>query len=272
MRWIREHKLIASLLSLLIILALVFVVSIASGAGGNALSDVVNSGNSGIAGFFSNIGGSIKDGVVGIIDNKNLKSQIDQLEEEKAELERQLVEAQLEASQLAQLQELSGLLNYDYTKAKFNVVSCDVTLEDLSNWTGVFTINRGTESGIETGDVVINGIGLVGKVCDTGEGWAKVKPVIGEENNISFMLARSNEQLGVASGAKDGSFSGYMFDENSTVAESDILITSGMGIYPAGIEIGSVTSVSFNDDKLIKEVTIEPAVDFASLRKVAVII
>jgi len=45
-----------------------------------------------------------------------------------------------------------------------------------------------------------------------------------------------------------------------------------MGLYPAGIEIGSVTSVSYNKDKLIKEVTIEPVVDFASLRKVSVII
>lgn len=272
MRWIREHKLIASLLSLLVILALIFVVSIASGAGGNSFTSVVNSGNSGVAGFFSNIGSSVKDGIVGIIDNKNLKAQIDQLEEEKAELERQLAEAKLEASQLEQLQELSGLLNYDYTKAEFNVVSCDVTLEDLSNWTGVFSINKGTESGIEIGDVVIDGVGLVGKVCEVGEGWAKVKPVLAEDNNVSFMLARSNKQLGVASGTKEGLFSGYMFDENSTVAESDILITSGMGVYPAGIEIGNVTSVSFNDDKLIKEVTIEPAVDFASLRKVAVII
>ena len=272
MRWIRKHKLIASLLSLLIILALVFVVSVNSGAGGNAVSSVVNNGNAGIAGFFANIGGNLKDGVTGIIANKNLKAEIDQLEEEKAELERQLAEAQLEASQLAQLQELSGLLNYDYTKAKFDVVSCDVALKDFSNWTQVFTIDRGTEAGIENGDIVINGVGLVGKICEVGEGWAKVKPVIAEENNISFMLARSNEQLGVAYGDKDGNFKGYMFDENSAVAESDILITSGMGIYPAGIEIGSVTSVSFNDDKLIKEVTIEPAVDFASLRKVAVII
>ena len=182
------------------------------------------------------------------------------------------MEAKLEAMQLAQLQELSGLLNYDYTKTKFNVVSCDVTLENLSDWKGIFTINKGSEAGIEKGDVVINGIGLVGKICEVGNGWAKVKPVIAEENNISFMLARSNNQLGVASGSKNGKFGGYMFDENSTVAESDILITSGMGIYPAGIEIGSVTSVSFNDDKLIKEVTIEPAVDFTSLRKVAVII
>ena len=272
MRWIREHKLIASLLSLLLVLTIIFIVSITSGAGGNSFSAIVNEGNSGIAGFFANISSNIKDGASGILSSKNLQSQIDQLEEEKGELERLLAEAKLEAAQLAQLQELAGVLNYDYTKEKFNVVSADVTLSDLSNWTGVFTIDRGSEVGIKNGAIVLNGVGLVGKVCEVGEGWAKVKPVIDEESNISFMLARSNDQLGVASGSKDGSFSGYMFKENSTVAESDILITSGMGLYPAGIEIGSVTSVSYNKDKLIKEVTIEPAVDFASLRKVAVII
>ena len=272
MRWIRQHKLIASLVSLLVILAVIFVVSITTGTGGNSVTSVVNGGNSGIAGFFANIGHNIKDGATGIFSGKSLQEKINVLEDEKAQLERELVEAKLEAMQLAQLQELSGLLNYDYTKTKFNVVSCDVTLENLSDWKGIFTINKGSEAGIEKGDVVINGVGLVGKICEVGSGWAKVKPVIAEENNISFMLARSNNQLGVASGSQNGKFGGYMFDENSTVAESDILITSGMGIYPAGIEIGSVTSVSFNDDKLIKEVTIEPAVDFTSLRKVAVII
>ena len=272
MRWIRKHKLITSLISLLVVLAVVFAVSVASGAGGNSISSVVNNGNSSITGFFANLGNGLKDGVVGIIGNKNLKAQIDQLEEEKGELERLLAEAKLEAEQLAQLKELSGVLNYDYTKEQFNIVSADVTVRDLSNWNGIFTINRGKESGIKNGSVVINGIGLVGKVCEVGEGWAKVKPAIFESNNISFMLARSNDQLGIASGNEKGSFSGYMFDESSAVAESDILITSGMGVYPAGIEIGSVTSVSYNDDKLIKEVTIKPAVDFASLRKVAVII
>ncbi|MBR5517153.1 MAG: rod shape-determining protein MreC [Firmicutes bacterium] len=272
MRWIREHKLIASLLAVLVILALAFVVSMASGIGGNSVSNVVNSGNTGVASFFANIGGNIKDGVTGIINNKNLKAEIDQLEEEKAELERELAEAKLEASELEQLKELSGLLNYDYTEQKFNVVSADVTLVDRSSWTEAFTIDRGSEAGIKNGAIVINGVGLVGKICEVGEGWAKVKPILAEENSVSFMLARSNEQLGVATGGKNGEYIGYMFDEKSTVAESDILVTSGMGVYPAGIEIGNVTSVSFNDDKLIKEVTIEPVVDFNSLRKVAVII
>lgn len=272
MRWVKKHKLAASLVSLLVILTLIFVVSIASGTGGSSISSIVNSGNSTLSGFFANIGGNLKDGAAGIIANKNLKEEIDQLKEENGELKRQLAEAQLESEQLAQLQQLSGLLNYDYTKTKFNVVSADVTLKDLSNWTGVFTIDRGSESGIKDGAIVIDGLGLVGKICEVGDGWAKVKPIIAEDNNISFMLARDNKQLGVAAGKKDATFGGYMFEESSTVAESDILVTTGMGVYPAGIEIGSVTSVSFNDDKLIKEVTIEPAVDFTSLRKVAVII
>ena len=34
MRWIREHKLIASLISLLVVLALIFVLSVVTGVGG----------------------------------------------------------------------------------------------------------------------------------------------------------------------------------------------------------------------------------------------
>ena len=45
-----------------------------------------------------------------------------------------------------------------------------------------------------------------------------------------------------------------------------------MGSCPEGIEIGSVRSVSYNSNRLIREVTVDPAVDFRSLRKVAVIV
>ncbi len=272
MRWIREHKLLASLISILLALILVFVLSIASGAGGNAVSSAVNGGNSGVAGFLSSVGGNIADGARGFIARKDLQKQVDELEAEKDALERELAEAKLEAGQLEQLQDLSGLLKYDYTEAKFKVVSADVTLHDNANWTGVFTIDRGTEVGIKAGCVVIDGVGLVGKVSEAGEGWAKVKPVINENNNISFNLVRDGKQLGIVSGGPKGSFTGYMLDGKSNVVESDIIITSGMGLYPAGIEIGRITSVNYNDDKLIREITVEPVVDFKSLRKVAVII
>lgn len=272
MKWIREHKLIASLTALLVVLVLIFVLSMFSGDGSNFFSTVINNGTSGISGFFSSVGDSIRDGASGIISHKNLQSKIDELEEEKATLERELAQAKLEAEQLEQLQQLSNLLNYDYTSQVFNVTTADVIMRDASNWLGIFTIDKGTESGIASGSIAINGAGIVGRVTEAGDGWAKVMPAVNEGSKISFRLARDSSQLGVVSGDGKGGFSGYMLDDASTVAEGDILVSSGMGMYPEGIEIGSVKSVTYNSDKLIREITVEPAVDFNSLRKVAVII
>ena len=249
MRWIREHKLMAGLLALLLALVIVFVVSIAFGGGNNALTGAINKGASGVSGFLSSLGNGIRSQVVGLFSHGEMQDRIDELEEENDQLKRELAAARLEESQLEQLQELSELLNYDYIKQGYEVV-----LKDSSNWTNVFTIDRGTEAGITEGKVVIDGSGLIGKVSDAGEGWAKVVSIIDSGNKVSFKLSRDGKQLGIVTGNSQGYISGYMLDEDSTVAEGDILLTSGMGTYPEGIE------------------TVEPSVDLNSLRKVSVIL
>jgi rod shape-determining protein MreC len=272
MKWIRKHKLITSILSLLVVLASIFVVSVVSGTGSNLFSASINTGVTGVTGFFSSIGVSIRDGVSGFANNINLQNKIDELQEENAQLQRELAQEKLNAIQLEQLTQLAGLLNYDYTDETFNVVTADISLRDESNWLGIFTIDRGTEAGIKDGSIVIDGDGLVGRVYETGQGWSKVIPVIDEDVKVSFKLARDGSQLGIAYGNGEGIFEGYMLDESSTVEEGDILITTGMGIYPGGIQLGVVKSVSYNSDRLMKEITVEPVVDFNGLRKVAVVI
>lgn len=271
MRWIKSHKLIATILALVIVLGTVFIVSISGDSQGNKVTDGVTTANGVVTGFFGDVTKSIKDGLNGIIRHKDLMNQIDALEEEKAQLERELAEAKLESEQLKELKDLSGILKYDYVKATFNVVSCDVELKDGSKWQEEININRGTESGITEGKIVISGAGLVGKVTDSGEGWAKVITIIQDGSNISFSLARDGKQLGIAKGTGDGKIEGYMLENGSTVAEGDVLITSGMGSFPAGLEIGVVKSVRYNSDLLLTEVEIEPSVKIAELRKVAVI-
>ena len=128
------------------------------------------------------------------------------------------------------------------------------------------------EAGIETGDVVICGDGLVGKISRVGEGWAQVVSVIDDGTKVSFMAVRDRKLLGVVEGNYQGKINGYMLKGDATVAEGDILITSGMGTYPEGLEIGIIQSITYNSDTLLKEITVEPAVDFRSLKKVAVIL
>ena len=112
----------------------------------------------------------------------------------------------------------------------------------------------------------------MGKVSDAGEGWAKVASIIDSGNKVSFKLSRDGGQLGIVTGNSQGYISGYMLDEESTVVEGDILLTSGMGTYPEGLEIGNVRTVVNNSNTLIKEITVEPSVDLNSLRKVSVIL
>ncbi len=54
--------------------------------------------------------------------------------------------------------------------------------------------------------------------------------------------------------------------------EGDRLVTSGMGLFPAGIEIGRITKVRYDSDEQLQKVDIKSSVDFKSLQKVAVIL
>ena len=114
-------------------------------------------------------------------------------------------------------------------------------------------------------------MGLVGRVCETGDGWSRVVSLIDEGSDVSFKLVRDRKQLGIASGDKSGEISGYMMDAGSTVSQGDIIVTSGLGTYPAGLVIGNVKTVVYNSNTLLKEITVEPAVNFKGLEKVAVI-
>lgn len=272
MRWIREHKLIVTLLIVVLVPAVVFGVSVLGEDDGSEVGNPAGKYMNVVSGGLSSVARTIKANVSGLFSYKQLQSQIEELEAENADLQRQLAEARLESEQLEELEELADALNYKYTKKKFKLISADVTSYDGSNWTNVFSVNIGTESGVEVGDAVVNGMGLIGKIQETGEGWSKVVSVIDDDSKVSFKLARDTKQLGVVYGNADGEVSGYMLDSEATVSQGDTLITSGLGTYPAGLEIGTVREVAYNSNTLLKELTVETAVNFKSLQKVAVII
>ena len=63
-----------------------------------------------------------------------------------------------------------------------------------------------------------------------------------------------------------------MLDEDASVIEGDVLITSGMELYPQGIPVGKIGKVTWDNDALLRTVAVEPAVNFTNIQKVTVII
>lgn len=164
---------------------------------------------------------------------------------------------------------------------KFDLVLANIVSKEPGNWYSRFNIDKGIKDGISKGATVVQGIeiehgvveeGIVGRVVDVGDNWAKIISVIDELNSISFKIIRTQDG-GVLSGSIEGILSGYLFDYKADVIVGDKLYTSGLGgTFIKDIYIGEVSEVIFDDEELTKKVVIEPAVDFRKLYKVFVIL
>ncbi|QAT43060.1 rod shape-determining protein MreC [Aminipila luticellarii] len=272
MRFIREHKLFSLLITVVLILSITMIISYKTGGRHGFFGDMLQTGTTTIQKPLSNGSTSVKNNVRSIFKFKQVAAENEELKNEVNELQQQVIKLTLKKNELRQLQELSNALNYESVNDSQNVVSANIISLDGSNWFNLFTIDRGSESGIKKDCIVVNGDGLVGKITETGKGWSKVASIIDESNSVSFMVLRDMSLIGIVSGDSQGSLSGFMLDNKASVMEGDSLVTSNMGLYPAGIKIGKIRSVEYNSDTQLKTVKIEPSVSFKSLQKVAVII
>ncbi|MBP3815659.1 MAG: rod shape-determining protein MreC [Firmicutes bacterium] len=269
MKWIREHRFISALIGVLIITLLILGISIRSGIGPGGF---INRVYMAIEKPISSLGTTIKKNVSGIFSYRELINENEELREENEKLRNEISQLTFSANELQQLQELSQALNYDFIQNDKNLVTAKVTSLDGTNWTNSFTIDKGTESGIQAENIVLCGQGLVGRVSDTGEGWSKIVPIIDESSRISFYVEGTGNMLGIIEGSEDGSLTGFMLDSNAEISEGDRIITSGIGRYPAGIILGRVVRAGYDSNKQLMELTVKPEVDFTSIDKVSVII
>jgi len=272
MNWLREHKIFTIILSIFLALIIVIVVSYKNVGNNTAIGRGIEKVVTLVQGPVSGAGNSIKSGVKGIFQFRTIVKENEALKEQVADLNREIIQTKLSEAELAELRTLSGILGYQNVASNYSFVTADVIAMDGSNWFNLFTINAGTEDGLYKDAVVINGDGLIGRVLEVGKDWSKVISVIDESNSVSFKVFRDMQLLGILSGDGTGGLAGYMIDPEAAVIEGDVLITSGMGMYPEGIPIGKVEKVVWNNDTLLKTVTIEPSAYFKNLQKVTVLI
>lgn len=200
-------------------------------------------------------------------ENERLQAQIDELTVE-------LTNTKMDAYELERLRDLFDL---DAKYPTFEKIAASVVAKDSGNWFSSFTINRGSEHGIEKGMNVIAGSGLVGIVTDVGPNYSKVRSIIDDANNVSAMIPTTGDNLTVTGDLKAMnesmmiSFSGLR-DDKSEIKVGEPVVTSYVSdLYHQGILIGYITSIENGSNNLTKVGTITPVVDFEHLEEVLVI-
>ncbi len=270
MDWIRKHKRFSSILAVVLILCVLMSYSYSAGGSSTALGQGVQKVTTTITSPLTTAATGMSNFFTGVFSYHELQKENEELKERINDLEAENLELQLTAQELVELQALYEAFSFEPYSASSNALAARIIEIDWSTPYVVFTIDVGSEDGVEKDDVVTNGEGLVGRVSSVGETWAKVISVLSDGNNIGFRVLRDSTITGVVTGNGADALEGYVLDNTARIVKGDVLVTTGIGIYPAGIRIGTVTSVEYDDDRQMKIITVEPTVDFDGLQKVAV--
>jgi rod shape-determining protein MreC len=102
---------------------------------------------------------------------------------------------------------------------------------------------------------------------------SKVQLVIDPESRVAARLQVSRE-TGLLEGRGNQDLSMGLIDTATNVQTSEGVETAGYqhGLYPPGIPIGTIASVTSTPGSLTKTVTVHPAVDFSTLDVVLVVL
>lgn len=203
-----------------------------------------------------------------------------QVEKENEKLQAQIDNLKVENSQLLQeryeLDRLRELYQLDEKYTGYEKVAARVISKDSGNWFSTFTIDKGSKDGIKVDMNVIAGSGLVGRIVETGDNWAKIRSIIDDSSNVSAMVL-STQDLCIVKGNLELMNENTiefekMVDSDNNVAVGEQIVTSNVsGKYLEGILIGYITEVKEDSNKLTKSGYVSPVVDFEHLSEVLVI-
>lgn len=193
-------------------------------------------------------------------DYATLKAQNLDLKQRLAALE----EAKLENERISQLVE--------FAKAQdLPTIGARVIGRPTDSRQRTVLIDRGTSSGVARGDAVIAAGGLVGQVVEVTPWTAQVRLVTDSESGVAVLVQRTRAN-GIVRGTLDGPLALEFVDKKSAPVVGDVLLTSGLGgVYPKGLVVGEVTTVSAPSTDLFPVVSVQSRVDIGRIEELLVL-
>jgi rod shape-determining protein MreC len=204
-------------------------------------------------------------------ENRELREQVEDLKTAR----------QLNQELSQQIATLEGLL--DLRGQLQRPILARVIGSGVSNFEWTITIDRGSDDGVEVDMPVVTGDAaaarLVGRVVQVTPVSSMVQLLIDRDFAVAGKLATSQEAGLVMGRGEEDLRMGHLrpgIEVSETEPESVFTVgyeVNGQpGLYPAGILIGTVSRAFSEPDAAESFVTIRPAVDFATLQHVFVIV
>jgi rod shape-determining protein MreC len=133
-------------------------------------------------------------------------------------------------------------------------------------------INKGEDDGLRINMPVVNSEGAVGRVISVSPNYAQVLLIADQNSAVDGLVQRSRGR-GMVKGMGSGECYFDYVIKTCDIEEGDTIVTSGLGrVFPKGLSLGTVKTINDSPNKLFKDVTVTPAVDFSKLEEVLVVL
>ena len=198
---------------------------------------------------------------------------------ENAELKEKLAKMEDDARLVDSLQRendrLRALLDLKDAHEDYELVDAYVISWSSNEWSSTFTVNRGSNVGIEEGMCAITANGeVVGLVTEVGSNYAVVKTLLDSSLEISATISSSGYN-GMVQGAYTSGIAGKLrmdyLPSSSIIRNNDQVVTSGSTVYPRDLIGGYVIDAGFDDTGVAKFAILEPAADIDNLEQVFIL-
>jgi len=195
---------------------------------------------------------------------RELVDENEQLLEEIAALEVRLAEIEEKRSEMARADALRSVQRIQARGQLATVIGVGE-----SAWSNYLTIDRGSKDGVQARDVAVAADGIVGQVYAVAAHSSRVMPLTEPESAVAVRIQRSRE-TGILKGLRRWRCQILYLHPEADVRPGDLVITSGLGgVFPKGLRVGKVSSVSSDTLMPGKVAEVDPAV---KLRKVESIV
>ncbi len=171
----------------------------------------------------------------------------------------------------AQNQRLQKLLDFQ-KELSADVVTARVTGKDATGLFQTLSLDRGERDGVKPGMAVVCAQGVVGRIAQSSPHAARVLVIADHNSGLDALVQRTRVRGIVEGGLSEGGCSMKYIKRSDDVQVDDVVVTSGLdGIFPKGILVGRVSSVTRKEFGLFQAAEVAPAVDFSKLEEVLVV-
>ena len=162
---------------------------------------------------------------------------------------------------------LRDLLDFKNRSTEYEYVTSEVIGINRESYSSSIILDTGEENGIVKNTPVVNSDGVVGKVIETGTN-SSIAQLLNDDNfRISVTINPGNAN-GIIHGER-GLLDLREVPKGLLVTIGDTVVTSGYSdIFPAGLMVGTVSSVIEKPENFFKEIKVKPSASLSKLKEV----